>query len=142
MRPIKFRAWDQLHKKMRYEGRFVQGGISELQLGQLATAEVGMGYILMQFTGLHDKDGTEIWEGDVVKLSMGAGTGYEGNHPWQHVVVGTVAECRGRFIIDDQPSNTQPLYNRGQLKDLYLYVDCAQVLGSIYEHPELVKNVS
>lgn len=60
MREIKFRAWDKLNNEMLKSpldsyyaiGRFF-GFIPETS-------------ILMQYTGLHDKNGREIYEGDVV----------------------------------------------------------------------------
>ena len=66
-RVIKFRAWDNDRKLMYYNvgidsnntiPRCVKGGdIDSLKLVD--------DYVLEQFTGLHDKNGKEIYEGDV-----------------------------------------------------------------------------
>lgn len=70
-REIKFRVWDSDLKKMRYLNsthdiiEFDEKGI-----GQYHNLQTGYGEWfgdLMQYTGLKDKNGKEIYEGDIVK---------------------------------------------------------------------------
>lgn len=64
-RQIKFRAWDKKHKIM-WDGK-----TDDFWIGSNGGIKVGETYqfnlILMQFTGLKDKNGlTDIFEGDII----------------------------------------------------------------------------
>ena len=128
-REIKFRAWDATHQVMLevYNIRFgdILQGRHE---GPKSLHDCGGGidaYILMQFTGLHDRHGKEIYEGDVVK--------------WGHVKGGEehpprIAEVK---ICPDIEFHSQV----GVFKfGAFIYTDMEnwlEILGNIYEHPEL-----
>ena len=57
MRKIKFRIWDGNNHKFDYP----------------ETIELERGLEYQQFTGLHDRTGKEIYEGDIVKSAWGTG---------------------------------------------------------------------
>ena len=61
-REIKFRAWDDVSEKMLNWNDFLDTNMKNTFIAPEST-----GLILMQYTGLHDKNGKEIYEGDLVQ---------------------------------------------------------------------------
>lgn len=77
MREIKFRVWDEINGKMYYPSKpwdnlriFCDGWDLLLQDKDESVAD-GIDSVLLQFTGLRDKKGKEIYEGDICKDSLG-----------------------------------------------------------------------
>lgn len=67
-REIKFRCWDKQYKKM-YPVTFLSFITDELDhAGNLGEPKSIEHFDLMQYTGMKDKQGTEIYEGDKVKF--------------------------------------------------------------------------
>jgi uncharacterized phage protein (TIGR01671 family) len=73
MREIKFRAWDKIEDKMRTDilsidiGFEVSNCVYFINSGHRRVNDL----ILMQYTGIKDREGVEIYEGDIVKSDNG-----------------------------------------------------------------------
>lgn len=109
MRPIKFRAWDKENKKMIYNPDFV--------FPNYAMDENASVFVLMQYTGLKDKNGKEIYEGDIVKYSW-----LPKDHPQHETGVVVVEDIR----------NIPSILTKGWTFEI-------EVIGNIFENPELLK---
>ena len=64
MREIKFRAWDKKHSRMT--PIIALGLLSKEAVGDSCTLKFNKDCELLQYTGLKDKDGKEIYDGDIV----------------------------------------------------------------------------
>lgn len=123
MREIKFRAWDKENETMVYpKGILFDGRVVFFSCGALEPFE---GYELMQYTGLKDKNGMEVYEGDIINICTEGG-------------------CNPAKVIFDNEDQKGCFCVIGYLGDLRTYpikdfVDCEiEVIGNIYENPELL----
>lgn len=80
MREIKFRVWDSNNNLMDYNpgldvdwSRFPLNAFFANQLVDGGPPGEKTNYIFMQFTGLTDKNGKEIYEGDIISHDLGTG---------------------------------------------------------------------
>ena len=121
MRDIKFRAWDK-KRKMIISWR--QLFYEETSPGEyLHRALIDSDYILMQYTGLKDKNGKEIFEGDILR---------DVNNPeWKYEILWGLYEWRMSLH-----GKKQTTMFRHDQKGHYEY----EVIGNIYENPELFKS--
>ena len=130
MREIKFRAWDK--KKGQFVTVYnlpIEGSIADLKWSLKPEDE---NIILMQFTGLHDKNGKEIWEGDVVNVTRDLVAKIS-------PAIGVIKYFGDHFGISDRvEGHHTSLYDVAYSKCFYWHD--VEVLGNIYENPELLKD--
>lgn len=128
-REIKFRIWDE--RCMVYakkDGKYTIPGANifiDLE-GQIFEMYYDEYYPLklMQYTGLKDKNGTEIYEGDIIKYS------WESEQSEGHDLI-TIVEW------DDENSGFDPLTKGREWRtDLF----GIEILGNIYENPEFLED--
>ena len=88
--------------------------------------------ILMQSTGLVDKNGKEIFDGDIVRTTRFLGRADEigGFYEYEKDYVGVVKVLEGSWVIDTGIVAVR----------LWSEIDESEVLGNIYENPELLED--
>lgn len=136
-REIKFRAWDKAKRRML--------GVEQLAFGpngELVSiysdgpdfsndSEALMGEkpdlneaVLMQYTGLHDKNGREIYEGDIVRTG-------EDNIGDPESMIGQAIMREGSWLIENE--------KKQEAIELFSEITSREVIGNIFENPELLE---
>lgn len=159
MREIKFRAWDSeaecfVYSDQQYDDyffEFVNGVLVGFSVDvvpatsseppDLESRELKP---VMQYTGLSDRNGKEIYEGDVVRCAIKGGNTYIGPIKYfQDFGIFGVAMCKpfkylsadaNRPLGSSGSSTTYKAYNWHSYKSI-------EVIGNIYENPELADGV-
>ena len=126
MRP-EFRAWTEEGKTMYYDVYPFKDGTLLLSYDGFAFDEVpASDFILMQSTGLLDKNGKEIFEGDIVKYESGCYT-YTEEVAYNKIFAG--------FGVRDANANViLTFWVLAENIDL----SSLEVVGNIYQNPELL----
>ena len=115
-REIKFRAWHNKVKEMLY---------AETPKYIFAWVDEGQPVEIMQFTGLHDKNGNEIYEGDIIIHDYLDGEITHSVIEWYRT--GWYAKS-----LEDPTKQVAGYLELENCKNI-------EVIGNIYENPELLK---
>ena len=170
MRDIKFRAWDKSSKKMgmvQIRQMLIPDGNNEYGNQELSVSHLKFGTnpshwliapILMQYTGLKDKNGKEIYEGDIIRAVCEWFNTKDKATTWKSMLEeARLFEIRfvgfqWKFVSIDH-GETQEFsdyhegfswgngfenyWNGGKDKTRYSNFE---VIGNIYENPDLLKD--
>ena len=151
MREIKFRVWDKRLGQFLFDG----GGFAVIgevtcfnMVGQYCAENIAgrkttlerMGDLeISQFTGLHDKKGKEVWEGDIVSVDR------QDSFPSFNQATIIYAENYGSFLLKyTKKANSKGILVQESIhsKDKKTILGTCtgwdiEVIGNIYENPEL-----
>lgn len=141
MKEFKFRAWDKREKIMGEVSyiRFFKSQYTQVSVRFKKNKKKGKVFddwyaygqedgsdniILMQYTGLKDRNGQEIYDGDILRADI-AGS----------IRIVKVVYKNGAFYIENIPHVQEQMFNTfpiGMCKPVY------EVIGNIYDNPEML----
>lgn len=114
---LKFRAWDNVNKEMIEDVASIHFKTKMIVTSNLCFYPFD-DIELLQSTGLLDKNGTEIFEGDILKVKYGD----------------LLGETRDTLIIAKNPFE----YSMEEAKFLD-FSDIVEIIGNKFEHPHLLE---
>jgi len=136
MREIKFRAWDKNEKRMLSDewiqtldlktdgswAAYIGGGMKRYLRSSIGAGARDIFYNdieLMQYTGLKDCKGKEIYEGDILRQHKTSGQMFK-----------VIWDADGKWMVRDIECNMQDF--------LWRWASVTEVIGNIYENKELI----
>ena len=133
-RELRFRAWHKINKTMGDVASLTREWQTEYTLikyegKDLVTAYKTNELEIIQYTGLKDKNGKKIYEGDILEIDGGG----------SETSKGEVSFKDGCFIFKADWINVY----KGNYPELKAYTDKSfcevEIIGNIYQNPDLLK---
>lgn len=137
---MKFRAWDGEKWRTDFtitsDGRLYHLKTECRNYGLSEELGLNVDWKVVRFTGLTDKNGVEIWEADIVKVDSRMGL--------HQIVYNTYKFCL-MCVSDIRPACRiagQSIRNtlKGSCSEIPLDNNRTEVIGNIYENPELLED--
>ena len=129
-RQLKFRVWDKLAERMIYPHNDNQQHFIIDLNGRFHNLQNGSGgddYVIQQYTGLTDKNGNLIFEGDIVQ--------YNQNSSYDNMdFIAKWSDDKLGFIF--QSNSGEQLVNQTPHLNRFKHLE---VVGNIFEHENLLK---
>lgn len=155
-RQIKFRAWVPEKKQFADSVAVFHDGSFSCEIEEQGIIVGGYNGILMQFTGLFDKNGKDIYEGDIYKDIYVPLNSDKIAYEYSHIgVISYQGGCFGRVAKIDQGVvlNKERCYSwQKDSREVYKHptqgpdwfnkhIDAfsLEIIGNIYQNPELLK---
>ena len=135
-REIKFRAWDRANEKMFYNPSITFGESGWGVNLPLVKADTQ----LMQFTGLHDKNKKDIYEGDIlrVKAAIAVSANIMETEELEQEII-----CSVYYNNDVAGFDLKTIERDTNLGGWSFYgvedSSTMEIIGNLYENPELIK---
>lgn len=131
MREYKFRAWNKNSKKMYKIGQItLEKGIWNYEPDNREYIGMSIPYqpsfILMQYTGIKDKNGKEIYEGDIVKFRF-----KEDREEFPDLI--------GYIEYQSTFAAFRIMSNQGSFKIDITEIKFIEKIGNIYDNPKLLE---